>query len=85
MPTISFNYLGQFDSQEGQWQVVAEGSGQAVSDGYQDDNIISVNGMLLEGRLKFIILSKLSKEQTNLFAKSFQQALEMIKITVYLE
>ena len=59
LPKISFNYLGQFDSQEGFWQVVSEDSGIAMHLDNVDSNIININGMVIEGELRFSVVTQL--------------------------
>ena len=78
LPAISFNYLGQFDTQDEQWQVVSENAGIAMHTDNIDSNIININGMVLEGELSFSVVTKLGREETIAFANNFQRNLETI-------
>ncbi|MDA0939158.1 MAG: condensation domain-containing protein, partial [Proteobacteria bacterium] len=84
LPKISFNYLGQFDkegkdyAEEEIWRIVGESSGISVDLANQDNNIININGLVVGGKLKFSIASKLDKENTNRLARIFSQKLEEI-------
>ncbi|WP_345027173.1 amino acid adenylation domain-containing protein, partial [Flavivirga jejuensis] len=78
LPAISFNYLGQFDSQDDYWQVVDENSGVTTHDTNIDTTIININGMVTHGQLNFNIATKLGKEETDTFAKNFQRHLEAV-------
>jgi aryl carrier-like protein len=71
-PNISFNYLGQFDSKEGNWQVVGEDSGVSVSNENKDHNVLNINGMVSNNKLSFSVSSKLSDEKTNIFITDFK-------------
>jgi non-ribosomal peptide synthase protein (TIGR01720 family) len=57
LPLISFNYLGQFDSQEGIWQVIGEDSGESIGRKNEDENVININGLIVEGELSFSVAS----------------------------
>ena len=77
-PNISFNYLGQFDSKDGFWQIVDEASGISLSDKNHDSNVLNINGMISDSRLSFSIGSQLSKEKTKLFKTAFKESLEEV-------
>ena len=83
-PKISFNYLGQFDSQQSLgtvnefWNVVYEGSGESVDKRNRDPNIININGLVINGVLQFSIVSKFSEADTNKLALLFRSCLEDI-------
>jgi non-ribosomal peptide synthase protein (TIGR01720 family) len=72
LPRISFNYLGQFDSQEGLWQLASQSSGVSMHPNNQDHNIININGMVIEGELRFSVVTQLGQETTNKLSQSFQ-------------
>jgi non-ribosomal peptide synthase protein (TIGR01720 family) len=89
LPSIVFNYLGQFDrdnkgkqfnlsSQNILWSIVDEASGISVSSKNEDNNIISINGMIINGKLQFIIASKLEEKLTIKLANIFEAKLEDI-------
>ncbi|WP_420574204.1 amino acid adenylation domain-containing protein [Kordia sp.] len=78
LPRISFNYLGQFDSKDEYWQVVSEDAGMAIHDENEDTTLININGMVVEGKLRFRIDSKLGSKQTKRFAASFEQHLSAV-------
>ncbi|WP_375331669.1 non-ribosomal peptide synthase/polyketide synthase [Candidatus Tisiphia endosymbiont of Temnostethus pusillus] len=80
---ISFNYLGQFDKQgattdKDLWNIISENSGISMHPANQDNNIVNINGLVVDGKLKFSIASKLGANITNKLADLFQQKLEDI-------
>ncbi|MDP3562806.1 MAG: amino acid adenylation domain-containing protein, partial [Legionellaceae bacterium] len=79
LPAISFNYLGQFDNQTGYWQVVDESSGQAVHVENINQDLIDINGLVIDGRLQFSLVMKLEKEVSRQFADTFQK--QLIRVT----
>ncbi|WP_420574203.1 amino acid adenylation domain-containing protein [Kordia sp.] len=78
LPRISFNYLGQFDSKDEYWQVVSEDAGMAIHDENEDTTLININGMVVEGKLRFRIDSRLGSKQTKRFAANFEQHLSAV-------
>ncbi|MDD9337855.1 MAG: amino acid adenylation domain-containing protein [Rickettsiaceae bacterium] len=83
LPRISFNYLGQFDKQgattdKDLWNIISENSGISMHPANQDNNIVNINGLVVDGKLKFSIASKLGANITNKLADLFQQKLEDI-------
>jgi len=81
LPRISFNYLGQFDSNGGgdnSWGIINEGSGISVALGNRSKDVISVNGLVSGGKLSFSINSKLDKRHVDKLAKEFKQRLEEV-------
>lgn len=78
LPAISFNYLGQFDSQKGGWQIVGEDSGESMSNNILESHIISVDGMILGGKLAFSIVSRLSKTSTQRLARELKRQIELV-------
>ncbi|MDA0939096.1 MAG: condensation domain-containing protein, partial [Proteobacteria bacterium] len=86
LPKISFNYLGRFDKEDNtqflytdnSWDIVEEDSGVSVNFANKDRNIININGLVIGGRLKFNIASKLDKKNITKLTGSFKQRLEDI-------
>lgn len=82
LPRVSFNYLGQFDKEDNvqakSWNIVGEGSGDAMHPTNYDNNILNINGLVIGGRLEFNIASKLDEDTTNKVAELFKQKLEDI-------
>jgi len=78
LPQISFNYLGQFVSQEENWNITSEYSGLSMHKDNIDTNIININGMVISGQLYFEISSKLSDKEAQGFAHSFKTNLEKV-------
>ncbi|UHO38304.1 amino acid adenylation domain-containing protein [Chryseobacterium capnotolerans] len=83
LPKISFNYLGQLDQEESTgekiWYISGENSGNSMGDKNRDSYIISVNGAIADGQLRFGISGYLSQDQVNLLTQKFE---EYIKQTV---
>ena len=78
LPKISFNYLGQFNKEEGisdLWNITGESSGIPVDAINQDYNIININGLVIDNILQFGIASQLDEETTNRIAVIFKQKL----------
>ncbi|AHH99497.1 amino acid adenylation domain-containing protein [Kutzneria albida] len=79
LPRINFNYLGQFGADDPAdaraWRITREPAGQAVHPDNRDGNIMTINGMVLDGRLSFTIVNKLGTETGQLVADRFRQAL----------
>lgn len=78
LPLISFNYLGQFDAQEGDWQVVAENSGNSIHRLNRDENRVNINGMVTDGRLVFSVATRLGEDVTKQLSDSFKAQLTEI-------
>ena len=86
LPKISFNYLGQFDKikdnkliiNDGKWTITNEASGQSRHKSNLDNNIININGLIINQTLQFNINSQLGEEMTNKFALLFKSKLEQI-------
>ncbi|MBX9597695.1 MAG: amino acid adenylation domain-containing protein [Burkholderiales bacterium] len=78
LPKISFNYLGQFDSQDSYWQISDESSGISMDQANRDHNLININGMVIAGELRFSIVSYLDEASTNQLSQSFKSRLEQI-------
>ncbi|PNW15244.1 hypothetical protein C1637_02115, partial [Chryseobacterium lactis] len=83
LPKISFNYLGQLDQEESTgektWYISGENTGNSMGDQNLDSHIISINGAIADGQLRFGISGYLSQDQINLLTEKFK---EYIKSTV---
>ena len=75
LPRVSFNYLGQFDSQDDYWQIVSEDSGRAIDGTNVDGTLLNINGMVVSGQLSFRVDSRLTEHETVVFAANFEKAL----------
>ena len=64
LPPISFNYLGQFDAKQRDWQVVSEDSGNMAHPANINHNLININGMISNGKLEFSVMTRLGKYVT---------------------
>jgi len=84
LPRISFNYLGQFDdinqkkAKDTSWQITDEVSGIAINHDNYDYNIININGLVINGILKFDIATKFDQHTTNKLANIFKKILHII-------
>lgn len=89
LPRVSFNYLGQLDQfkDEGNyWNISDENSGVAMHSANPDSNIINVNGVIINGELRFVISSKLSQDELSQLVNEFKQyLLSVIEHTVNLD
>ena len=81
LPRISFNYLGQFDqdnkSQEldSFWSIINEDSGVSTHFANRDCNILNINGLVINGSLRFDIASRLDENTTNRITMLLKQKL----------
>lgn len=86
LPRISFNYLGQFEEQqekESFWNITNENSGITVDEANYDNNVLNINGLVINGKLQFSIVSKLDNEVTDRLANLFKQKLvEVVKYCI---
>ena len=76
---IRFNYLGQFDTEDGWWQVTGEPSGQSiaqVNSSHSDKVTIDINGATIDGQLRLQVASYLKPEQTERFSETLHQSLQ---------
>ena len=89
LPPISFNYLGQFGAEKGaepknkktqskRWHLSNESSGLPMHEANHDENIININGMVVNGALNFSVVTQLGEEATQSISQSLQVALETI-------
>ena len=81
LPKIWFNYLGQFNKKTIEWSVVNENAGQAIGKGNIEDNIINVTGLVIGGKLRLEIISKLGKEKTQKLSKALHK--NLLKVIDY--
>ncbi|WP_407878137.1 condensation domain-containing protein, partial [Francisella sciaenopsi] len=79
LPTISFNYLGQFDAKEGLWQIISEDSGVSVSSKNKDHNIVNINGMVVDGQLSFSVVTQLGQDITDKLSVSLGNNLKLVQ------
>ncbi|MCK5687316.1 amino acid adenylation domain-containing protein, partial [bacterium] len=75
LPLINFNYLGQFDSSDGNWQLVSEPSGMSIGPENKDDHVINMNGLITEGKLSFFLGLKLDENTKVEFCDNFKHHL----------
>ncbi|MCL1127944.1 condensation domain-containing protein, partial [Shewanella surugensis] len=84
LPPVSFNYLGQLNQTDNSidtsdaisiWQLTAEETGLSVSADNIDDNLLNINGAIIDGCLCFEVDSQLSQAQSLLFIQHFKHAL----------
>lgn len=69
---VSFNYLGQLDSDDRDWKIVREPSGLTKHKDNISPYVLDVNGYVTEGELSFSIDSKLATNLTHIFCESFE-------------
>jgi amino acid adenylation domain-containing protein/non-ribosomal peptide synthase protein (TIGR01720 family) len=78
LPPITFNYLGQFDSVQEDWQIISESSGISIHPDNLDYNIIHINGMVGNGKLSFHIATRLGEKITKKLNECFKKQLTNI-------
>jgi len=87
LPRVNFNYLGQIDQDtkvgSNYWGIVKENSGVSMSTENQDNSILNANGLIMNGKLRFIMNSKLSKEYFVKLVAEFKNNLN--ELALYLE
>ncbi len=80
LPPISFNYLGVFNSdskqQENDWPLADMDGGESMAASNHDNNLININGLVIDGVLQFDVNTRLNQEQLNLFSAAFKAHLE---------
>lgn len=57
------------------WQISPESSGESVSSKNIDENILNINGLVVNGKLKFSISSRLNEEETQKVRNSLRKYL----------
>jgi amino acid adenylation domain-containing protein/non-ribosomal peptide synthase protein (TIGR01720 family) len=70
LPPISFNYLGQFDTQQDAWQPTSESTVLSTDPSNTNPYLIDVHGMVVEGQLRFTVTTKCDDATTQHFAQS---------------
>ncbi len=75
---LNFNYLGQFDTTTGYWQVVGEASGRVSHPENLSDTVININGMVVEGQLQFHIATRLSSTESQAFTEALRVRLHEV-------
>lgn len=78
LPRIAFNYLGQFDSgqqSKEQWTFCNEDSGVANSPANRDNNILSINGGVVDGKLRFSVAGYLHQKSLTALTDNFKEQL----------
>jgi amino acid adenylation domain-containing protein/non-ribosomal peptide synthase protein (TIGR01720 family) len=82
LPKICFNYLGQFDTVDNYWQLTAERAGDSIHYANKSENLININGWIVDNKLTFNIVVKAEEKVTLEFARIFREKLvEIIKYT----
>ncbi|RQO65805.1 hypothetical protein DBR43_26515, partial [Pedobacter sp. KBW06] len=76
LPPLRFNYLGQFDKPDGNWQITGEGNLLDVHPDNTDDLLIDISAMVTGGKLRFSITTKLGEDYTNQINNHLQQRLK---------
>ena len=82
LPYLTFNYLGQFDSNEAEgqekWSFAQMDMGKSFSDRNRDKSVISFNGGLFDGVLQFYISSVLDSKAHSEFVEYYKYTLRFI-------
>jgi len=80
LPPVTFNYLGQFDSggRDGMWQLAGEPSGVSIDPANADSSLVAVNGLMVDGRLRFQVATLLGRDVTDRFARVLEESLAAI-------
>ncbi len=81
LPTISFNYLGRFDTTEkgcNLWQISTNNCGQQISDKNKSHLLLDINGLVQDGKLSFTLNSRLGASLTNEFKLAFKEELAKV-------
>ncbi|MDP1574956.1 MAG: amino acid adenylation domain-containing protein [Coxiellaceae bacterium] len=74
-PKITFNYLGQFDSTSGYWQVSETFIGETIHPSNKRPHVFDIIGSVIDGSLKMVVSSYLSKESCADFSSLFEKQL----------
>ncbi|MDR7132766.1 natural product biosynthesis luciferase-like monooxygenase protein/non-ribosomal peptide synthase protein (TIGR01720 family) [Algoriphagus sp. 4150] len=83
LPPIIFNYLGQFDAIQDDWQIDMGYSGLPVHPANLDLNVININGLVHNGKLLFDIRTQFGDKATIEFSNCFKN--ELVKIIEHCE
>ncbi|MDP3562805.1 MAG: amino acid adenylation domain-containing protein, partial [Legionellaceae bacterium] len=76
LPDIKFNYLGQFDSQTGIWQLANKPAGQNIHPDNTEAHLLSMKGLVVNHILQFNIATHTA--DANLIAQAFKVRLTQI-------
>jgi amino acid adenylation domain-containing protein/non-ribosomal peptide synthase protein (TIGR01720 family) len=88
LPKILFNYLGQFNQEVQQdqlkiWHISNEDSGLSKAKDNKSNNLIEVNGWIINNELQFFVLSKIDNFDAKTIAKLFKT--KLIEIIAHLQ
>uniref|UniRef100_UPI002602F9AD condensation domain-containing protein n=1 Tax=uncultured Aquimarina sp. TaxID=575652 RepID=UPI002602F9AD len=74
LPEVIFNYLGQFDTdtQDSNWQITSEISGQQIASENTSSAVITINGGITAGVLGFNITTRLGTKKTKELSAYFK-------------
>lgn len=78
LPAVRFNYLGQFDSQDGMWQVLDEATGIKIDPLNSDDSIIDMVGLVIAGEFILICNTQFGRDSTQKMCERFEFHLKQI-------
>ena len=82
LPLVTFNYLGQFDGKNADngsfWEFHNGMTGDSSDERNGDDNLLSINGGVIDGRLNFSISGKFPPEVLQRFTNRLQVHLESL-------
>ncbi len=78
LPSIRFNYLGQFDNQTGYWQVIEESPGLVIHSENTGDYLISIQCMIVERKLQVKFALKIDEKAGQKLIEGFITALKAI-------
>ncbi|MBF0398376.1 MAG: amino acid adenylation domain-containing protein, partial [Desulfobacterales bacterium] len=78
LPEIVFNYLGQFDTKEQDFQFTGESTGIGVHEDNYYGNILEINGMVIGGELNFTLAGKLFEEDLRDLVQVLKSKIEEI-------
>ncbi len=82
LPRLSFNYLGQLNTQTQAWSLSGEPSGVAVHADNGSSNVLDVVGWIANGQLAVTLTSQFSQAQLEHLAGKFNtRLLELIALT----
>ncbi|MET9647510.1 non-ribosomal peptide synthetase/type I polyketide synthase [Streptomyces syringium] len=85
LPQVCFNYLGRLDADEGgDWQTVDGPSGDWLHEANLLPYAVSAAGMVVGGRLRFTLLSRLPRQDTERLARAFEERLAaLVELTAH--
>ena len=84
LPRISFNYLGQFGTEQvtmldaNKWVMVGEEAGDMIHPSNVDRNLLNINCMVLNGELIFTVRGSVLRKIIDKFTQSFIMTLRKI-------